>query len=90
MVTPVQQAVWVRALVRTYTELMKKHYAARLLASGFLVWTSLGFSDPAATGREATTSATDPGLDMVTRLQAMGPHPSLGEQAQVFGRFVLW
>ena len=30
-------------------------------------------------------------LDMVAGLEALGPHPSLGEQAQVFGRFVgIW
>ena len=70
---------------------MRKHYAVWLLASGFLVWSSLGISDAAATGRDATTPATDPRLDMVAGLQAMGPHPSLGEQAQVFGRFVgIW
>ena len=61
---------------------MKTHYAEVLLASGFLVWASLGISDAAA---------TDPRLDMVAGLQAKGPHPSLGEQAQVFGRFVgIW
>jgi hypothetical protein len=58
---------------------MKRHYAEVLLASGFLVWTGLGISDAAP---------TDPRLDLVAGLQAMGPHPSLGEQAQVFGRFV--
>jgi len=61
---------------------MKTHYAEVLLASGFLVWASLGISDAAA---------TDPRLDMVAGLQATGPHTSLGEQAQVFGRFVgIW
>jgi hypothetical protein len=70
---------------------MKRHYAEWLLASGFLVWTSLGISESAATGRDTTTPATDPRLDMVAGLQAMGPHPSLGKQAQVFGRFVgMW
>jgi hypothetical protein len=70
---------------------MKTHYAEWLLASGFLVWTSLGISDAAATGRDATTPATDPRLDMVAGLQATDPHRSLGEQAQVFGRFVgIW
>ena len=70
---------------------MKRHYPVWLLISGLLVWSSLGISDAAATGRDATTPATDPRLDMVAGLQAMGPHPSLGEQAQVFGRFVgIW
>jgi len=70
---------------------MKTHYAEVLLASGFLVWTCVGISDAAATGGDAATPATDRRLDMVAGLQAMGPHPSLGEQAQVFGRFVgIW
>ena len=70
---------------------MKKHYPVWLLASGFLVWMSLGIRDPAATARDATTPSTDPRLDMVAGLEAMGPHPSLGAQAQVFGRFVgIW
>lgn len=67
---------------------MKTHYAEMLLASAFLVWAILGISDAAITARAATTAATDPRLEMVTGLQAVGPHPSLGEQAQVFGRFV--
>jgi hypothetical protein len=70
---------------------MKRHYAEVLLASGFLMGVGLGISDEVATGRDTTARATDPRLDMVAGLQAMGPHPSLGEQAQVFGRFVgIW
>jgi hypothetical protein len=70
---------------------MKGHCAEVLLASGFLVCMSLGIYDAVATGRNAATPATDPRLDMVAGLQAIGPHPSLGEQAQVFGRFVgIW
>jgi hypothetical protein len=59
-----------------------------LLALGFL-WCA-GFSNrsAAATGKAANAPAADPRLDMVTALQAMGPHPSLGDQAKVFGRFV--
>ena len=33
-------------------------------------------------------AAADPRLEMVRTLQALGPNPSLGEQANVFGRFV--
>ena len=70
---------------------MQRQYAEVLLVSGFLVWTSFGIGDVAATGRDATTPATDPRLNMVAGLQAVGPHPSLGKQAQVFGRFVgIW
>ncbi len=68
---------------------MKEHYAVWLLASVFLVWTSLRTSDAAATGKAtAVVATTDARLDMVMALKAMGPHPSLGDQAQVFGRFV--
>jgi hypothetical protein len=35
-----------------------------------------------------TAPPTESRLDMVTALQAEGPHPSLGSQANVFGRFV--
>jgi hypothetical protein len=54
----------------------------------FLAWTSLSITDAAPVGRDTTASATDPRLDMVAALQAMSPHPSLGDQAKVFGRFV--
>jgi hypothetical protein len=70
---------------------MQRQYAEVLLVSGFLVWTGLGISDVAATGSDATPPSSDSRLNMVAGLQAMGPHPSLGEQAQVFGRFVgIW
>src|ERR1700678_3050685 len=36
----------------------------------------------------AVAAATDPQSDMVAELQAAGPHPSLGDQANVFGRLV--
>ena len=40
--------------------------------------------------RRAAAAGTkgDPRRDMITALQAMRPHPSLGDQANVFGRFV--
>jgi hypothetical protein len=64
---------------------MKKTFSSSravwLLASGFLVWVGLGIS-------AATAPVTDPRLDMVATLQAVGPHPSLGDQAKVLGRFV--
>jgi hypothetical protein len=63
-------------------------FAVWLLASVFLSWASLSITGAAATGRARNAPATDPRLDMVTALQAMGPHPSLGDQAMVFGRFV--
>jgi hypothetical protein len=63
-------------------------FAVWLLASVFLLWVSLGIRSAAATGKAGNAPATDPRLDMITALQAMGPHPSLGDQAKVFGRFV--
>jgi hypothetical protein len=68
----------------TFTKL----FAVRLLASVVLLWVSLGITSAAATGKAENAPATDPRLDMVTALQATGPHPSLGDQAKDFGRFV--
>ncbi len=62
-------------------------FGVGLLASVCLSWASLSVRGPAAKGK-ARNAATDPRLDMVTALQALGPHPSLGDQAKVFGRFV--
>jgi len=51
-------------------------FAVWLLAS-ICSWPSLG-----------NGTSTDPRLDMVTVLKAMGPHPSLGDEAKIFGRLV--
>ena len=51
-------------------------FAAWLLAL-VCSWPSLG-----------NGASTDPRLDMVTVLRAMGPHPSLGDEAKIFGRLV--
>jgi hypothetical protein len=67
---------------------MKEHHTVWLLASAFLAWTSLSIGDGAATESSTTASATDPRLDMVAALKALDPHPSLGDQAKVFGRFI--
>lgn len=71
---------------------MRKNAVARwfavwMLASYCLSWASLG-NGASITGKPAQDLATDPGQDMVTALKAMGPHPSLGDQAKVFGRLV--
>jgi len=63
-------------------------FAVCLLASVFLSWATLNIIGAAATGKARNAPATDPRLDMVRALQAMGHHPSLGNQAKVFGRFV--
>lgn len=66
---------------------MNKHYALRLLLLGALAWTILGISRAAATAEDAAIPK-DPRLDMVAALRALGPHPSLGTQGNVFGRLV--
>jgi hypothetical protein len=66
----------------------KSTFTAWLLALGFLWWVGFSSRSAAATGKAVNAPAADPRLDMATALQAMGPHPSLGDQAKVFGRFV--
>lgn len=61
--------------------------AAGLLASLCLACTGLG-AGATAPAKAPTAPATDPRLDMVTALEAPGPHPSLGDQATVFDRLV--
>src|SRR6202050_4126299 len=63
-------------------------FAVWLLALGFLWWAGFSNRSAAATGKAGNAPAADPRLDMVTALQAMGSHPSLGDQAKVFGRLV--
>ena len=63
-------------------------FAVWLLASGVLWWAGFSIRSAVAAPRGGNAPATDPRLDMVTALQAIGPHPSLGDQAKVFGRFV--
>ena len=59
-----------------------------LLAAGLLCGPSSSIKGAAAAGAAQNAPAPDPGLDMVRTLQATGPHPSLGTQANVFGRLV--
>jgi len=63
-------------------------FVESLLLSALLSCAVLGISGAVATGKARNAPATDPRLDMVTALQATGPHPSQGDQAKVFGRFV--
>jgi hypothetical protein len=63
-------------------------FAACALASVLLSWVSLSIASAAATEKARNAPASDPRLDMVTALQAMGPYPSLGDQAKVFGRLI--
>jgi hypothetical protein len=62
-------------------------FAVWMLASFCLSWASLSTGAP-TTGKPGAALASDPRLDMVTALKAIGPHPSLGDQAKVFGRLV--
>jgi hypothetical protein len=70
------------------TSTITRWIAVWLLASGFLSWTIIGISGVAATGKPRNAPATDPRLDLVAALQAMDPHPSMGDQAKVFGRLI--
>jgi hypothetical protein len=63
-------------------------FAACALASALLSRASPSISSPAATEKARIAPASDPRLDMVTALQAMGPHSTLGDQAKVFGRLI--
>jgi hypothetical protein len=63
-------------------------FVMSLLPAVVLLCAVLGISGAATTGKGKNAPATDSRLDMVAVLQATGPHPSLGEQAKVFGRFV--
>jgi len=65
-----------------------RRFAPCSLASVLLWWLSVSISGAAASDSSGNVPATDPRLDMVKALQATGPHPSLGEQAKVFGRLV--
>jgi hypothetical protein len=63
-------------------------FAVWSLALGFLSWTSLSIRNAAATEKAGNAPTTDSRLDLVTALRAMGPHPSMGDQAKVFGLLV--
>jgi hypothetical protein len=62
-------------------------FAVGLLSALCLSWASTGNS-AFATGIAGEGLADDPRLDMVTALKALGPHPSLGDQAEDFARLV--
>jgi hypothetical protein len=66
---------------------VKEHCTVWMLVATLLAWAALGIGDAAAASSEAPAS-DEPRPDLVRALQALGPHPSLGEQANVFGRLV--
>lgn len=70
------------------TSAASRWFATGLLASALFLWTSLEFKVAIAAENGGNIAATDPRLDMINALKALGPHPSLGDQANVFGRLV--
>ncbi len=66
---------------------MKKQHAVWLVAAGLLSALSAG-SRVAAAENDGNAAATDPRPGLATELSATGPHPSLGDQAEVVGRLV--
>jgi hypothetical protein len=71
---------------------MKSHILALRFAVGVLATALLSsFSVDtaiAARSKAADTRNSDPRLDMVRALEALGPHPALGDQANAFGRLI--
>jgi hypothetical protein len=73
------------------TYIFTRWFAAFSLVSVLSWWADPSVSGVAATEKVGNAAESDARLDMVTALQATGPHPSLGAQANVFGRFVgIW
>lgn len=58
------------------------------IAVVMLFCVSLGSGVAAAAGGARGVPASDPRLDLASALQAMGPHPSLGDKARTFDRLV--
>jgi hypothetical protein len=71
---------------------MKKDTLVQRLGAWFVAAALFSSVSPcisiAATAHAGNTPARDPRLDLVTALEAMGPHPSLGDEAKLFGRLV--
>jgi hypothetical protein len=68
-------------------DILRQRFTACLLAAVLFSSVRPGMC-VAASGKAGDAAANDPRLDMVAALEALGPHPSLGDQAQVFGRLV--
>jgi hypothetical protein len=68
---------------------MKKTDVVRWISVWMLAWACLWTS--VSTSGATATAVTAPRLDMVTALQAVGPHASLGARAKLFDRLVgIW
>jgi len=66
----------------------EKHLLFGLLAVTSLGWTSLCSALLAIEPPKQDAKGCDSRRDMITVLEAMSPHPSLGEQAHVFDQFI--
>jgi hypothetical protein len=68
-------------------DIFTQRFTVRLMAA--VLFSSISpCTSIAATAKAGDTPATDPRLDLVAALKAMGPHPSLGDEAKLFGRLV--
>jgi hypothetical protein len=65
-------------MLKGFTRWLLAWFLVWFLAAVILLCLSLGIRVAAATGKAGSTPVTDPRPDMVTALQATGPHPSLG------------
>jgi hypothetical protein len=66
----------------------KNHALVALFALTAIGIGSLCISVFANEQQQQRTIMNDPQRDMITTLEARGPHPSIGDQAQTFDRFV--
>jgi hypothetical protein len=66
----------------------KTHLLFGFLAVTYLCWSSLFSSLWAVEPPKQGVMTSDSRRDMITALEATGPHPLLGEQAHVFDQFV--
>jgi hypothetical protein len=66
---------------------VSRWFAVWFMTSLCLPWAGLS-NGASPMGKPEEALAPDPRLDMVTALKAMGPHPSLRDQANVFGRLI--
>jgi len=67
-------------MLKGFTRWFLAWFLVCFLAAVILLCLSLGIRVAAATGTAGSKPVTDPRPDMVTALQATGPHPSVGDQ----------
>ena len=91
LVIPTLRSEFVAALPRPKVGHMKNHILAKRFAASLLataLFSSLSADISIASAEDGSTPAADPRLAMITALEALGPHPSLGDQANVFARLI--